>query len=69
MIKDIIAYLIISVAFGALTLNILQFFNLTGKKTANSSSCSGCSTGCEMKELHQYKKGRPTDYNQFRIQL
>jgi len=69
MIQDIIAYLILSVAFGALTLNILQFFNLIGKRTANSSNCSGCSTGCEMKELHHYKKDRPTDYNQFRIQL
>jgi hypothetical protein len=69
MIQDIIAYLIISVAFGALTLNILQFFNLIGKKTANSSKCAGCSTGCELKELNQFKKDKPTNYNQFRIQL
>jgi hypothetical protein len=69
MIQDIIAYLIISVAFGALTLNILHFFNLIGKKSANSSNCSECSAGCEMKELHQYKKDKPTNYTQFRIQL
>jgi hypothetical protein len=69
MIQDIIAYLIISAAFGALTLNILQFFNLTDKKSANSSKCGGCSGGCEMKEIHQFKKDKPTNYNQFKIQL
>ncbi len=69
MIQDAIAYLIIFLAFGTLVLNILRFFNLTGKKTANGSSCAGCSSGCEMKELHELKKKKPTNYNQFRIQL
>jgi hypothetical protein len=69
MIQDIIAYLIISIAFGALLLNIFQFFNLIGKKNTNSSKCSGCSTGCEIKELHQLKKDQPKSYDQYRMQL
>lgn len=69
MIQDIIAYLIILVAFGVLTLNMLQFFNVIGKKSVKSSKCGGCSTGCEMKELHQFKKNKPTNYDQYRIQL
>ncbi|BBE20377.1 hypothetical protein AQPE_4568 [Aquipluma nitroreducens] len=69
MIQDIIAYLIISVAFGALALNILQFFNLVGKKSGNTTKCSGCSGGCEIKEIQQFKKDKPTNYNQFRMQL
>ncbi|MDD2307464.1 MAG: hypothetical protein PHP53_22365 [Prolixibacteraceae bacterium] len=69
MIQNIIAYLIISVAFGALALNILQFFNLVGKKSGNTTKCSGCSGGCEIKEIQQFKKDKPTNYNQFRMQL
>jgi len=69
MIQDLIAYLIISIAFGALILHILRFFNIMGKKSINTSKCSGCSAGCEMNELHQYKKDKPTNYTQFRIQL
>jgi hypothetical protein len=67
MIQDLIAYLIISIAFGALILHILRFFNMIGKKSVNTSKCGGCSTGCEMKELHQIKK--PKNYDQYRIQL
>ena len=69
MIQNIIVYIIISIAFGTLALNILQFFNLVGKKSTNSAKCSGCSGGCEIKELHQFKKEKPTNYNQFRMQL
>lgn len=67
MIQNIIAYLIISIAFGTLILNILRFFNIGRKKSANSSKCGGCSAGCEMKELHQFKKQK--NYDQYRIQL
>jgi len=67
MIQDLIAYLIISIAFGALLLHILRFFNLIGRKAVNHSKCSGCSTGCEMKEIHQFKKQK--NYDQYRIQL
>jgi len=67
MIQDLIAYLIISIAFGALILHILRFFNIIGKKSVNTSKCGGCSTGCEMKEIHQFKK--PKNYDQYRIQL
>jgi len=67
MVQDLIAYLIISIAFGALILHILRFFNIIRKKSVSASKCAGCSTGCEMKELHQFKK--PKDYDQYRIQL
>jgi len=69
MIQDFIAFLIISIAFGALILNILQFFNFIGKKTLNTSKCPGCSSGCEMKELQQFRKDKPASYDQFRVQL
>jgi len=55
MIQDIIAFLIIAFAFGFLIWNILRFFNLVGKKTANSSNCGGCTSGCEMKGINQSK--------------
>jgi hypothetical protein len=67
MVQNIIAYLIISIAFGMLIVNILRFFNISGKKPANSSKCGGCSAGCEIKELDQVKK--PKNYDQYRIQL
>jgi hypothetical protein len=67
MIQDLIAYLIISIAFGALILHILRFFNIISKKPVNTSKCRGCSTGCGMKELHEFKK--PKNYDQYRIQL
>jgi len=67
MVQDLIAYLIISIAFGALILHILRFFNVIGKKSVNTSKCGGCSAGCEMKEIQQFKK--PKNYDQYRIQL
>lgn len=69
MIQEIIAYLIIAIAFGILVLNILRFFNLVGKKAANASKCGGCSTGCEMKELHQISKSKTIKYDQYRFYL
>ena len=69
MIQDSTAYLIISIAFGALILHILRFFNIIGKKLESPSECGGCSSRCEIKELHQFKKNKPTNYDQYRIQL
>jgi hypothetical protein len=67
MTQNIIAYLIISIAAGALILHILRFFNIIGEKHVNTSKCRGCSGGCEIKELHQFKK--PKNYDQYRMQL
>jgi len=69
MMLDFIAYLIISIALGALILNILRFFNIIEKRHTNGSKCEGCATGCEMQELHQSTKDKPTNYDQYRIQL
>jgi len=69
MIQDFIAYFIISIAFGALIIHILQFFNIIGKKAVSASKCSGCSSRCEMKELQQFRKDKPASYDQYRIQL
>lgn len=69
MILNFIAYLIISIAFSALIIKILQFFNFIGKKTVNASKCPGCSTDCEMKELKQFRKDNPASYDQYRMQL
>ena len=67
MIQEIIVYLIITIAFGMLVLSMLRFFNLVGKKEVNSSKCGGCSTSCEMKELHQISKIRK--YDQYKLYL
>lgn len=69
MIQEIIAYLIITIAFGILVLNILRFFNLIGKKTANSSKCGGCSSGCEMKEMHLTGKSKLVKHDQYKFYL
>jgi hypothetical protein len=69
MLQEIIAYLIIAVAFSILALNILRFFNLVGKKTVNSSKCGGCSSGCEMKELHLTGKARLEKQDQYKFYL
>lgn len=69
MIQEIIAYLIIAFAFGVLILNTLRFFNLIGKKNVNSSKCGGCTSGCEMKELHIMNKNRPVKHDQYKFYL
>lgn len=69
MIQEIIAYLIIAIAFGILALNILKFFNLVGKKAANPSKCGGCSSGCEMKELHLASKNKIVKHDQYKYYL
>lgn len=59
MVQEIIVYLIITFAFGAVTLNVLRFFNLAGtKKAGEAGKCGGCTSGCEVKELHQFAKAK-----------
>lgn len=65
MTQDIIAYLIITLAFSSLFYHILRFFNLTGKKQASSSKCAGCTSGCELKEIRQLGKS----YDQIKMSL
>ena len=69
MVQEFIAYLIILAAFGILAKNVLQFFGITGKKAVKSSGCSGCSSGCEMKELHQLTRGKTVKRDQYRYYL
>ena len=56
MIFDVIAYIIILTALGALIINMLRFFNLFVKKQANVSKCGGCSSGCGIKEISLLKQ-------------
>ncbi len=70
MIQEIITYLIIASAFGILLYNILQFFNLFGKKKQNLGKCGGCSgAGCEIRELQQLNKSQIGQKNQYRFYL
>ncbi len=69
MIQEIIAWLIIIAAFGMLILHVLRFFNLTGKKNTKPGTCSGCSSGCEMKEIHQISKEKIVSTDQYRYYL
>lgn len=65
MTQDIIAYLIITLAFSSFFYHILRFFNLFGKKRVSSSKCAGCTSGCEMKEIRQPGKS----YDQIKMSL
>ncbi len=69
MIQDYIAYLIILIAFGIFIHKILLFFNLVGHKSEKSGNCAGCSTGCEMKELHLMNKPRFAKNDQYKLYL
>ena len=69
MIQDIIAYLILFAAFGIFIQKILRFLNLSRKSKSNSSACGGCTTGCEMKEIHLMKKGKFAKRDQYRFYL
>ena len=69
MIQDIIAYLIVALAFGYLIMNILRFLNLAGKRSAKKSKCAGCSSDCEINNLNAINKGTSRNYNQIRIKL
>lgn len=66
MVQNIIAYLIISLAFGIFGYRILQFFNLTQKK---ASKCGGCTSGCSLKELHVVNKAKFDKIDQYRFYL
>jgi len=69
MIQELIAYLIIIIAFGMFAYNILSFFNLAVKKNVKSGSCAGCTSGCEMKELHVTNKPKYTKHNKYQFYL
>jgi hypothetical protein len=69
MIQDYIAYLIILVAFGIFIHKILSFFNLIGKKSVAKGNCAGCSSGCEMKEIHLLNKPKFSKEDQYKLYL
>lgn len=65
MIQEIIAYLIITLAFSSLFYHILRFLNLTGKKQVSHSKCAGCTSDCELKEINHPGKS----YDQIKLSL
>jgi hypothetical protein len=69
MILDIIAYLIVLLAFIALGRNILSFFNLIGKEETYSTKCSGCSSGCDMKKTGPFVNNKQRSQNQYKFYL
>jgi len=69
MIQNLIAYLIIGIAFCALMVNILRFFKIIDKKSTNSSKCAGCSTSCGMKKLHPLKRKNVVNQDRYRFYL
>ncbi len=69
MIQEYIAYLILAIAAGVFIYKILHFFNLTGKKQVKAGNCQGCSTGCEMKELHLMSKRGFMKNDQYKLYL
>lgn len=69
MILDIIAYLIILMAFIALGRNILLFFNVIGKKQTRTAKCSGCSSGCDIKKTGMFGNNKLQTRNQYKFHL
>ncbi len=69
MLQEIITYMILAGTFGILILNILRFFKLAGKKTAISGKCAGCSGGCEIKELNQFRQPKILKPEHYRLKL
>jgi hypothetical protein len=69
MIQDYIAYLIIVVAFGIFVHKILSFFNVIGKKSIAKGNCVGCSSCCEMKEIHLLNKPKFSKKDQYKFYL
>ncbi len=69
MIFDVIAYIIVLTALGALIRNMLRFFNLLVKKQTNVSKCGGCSSGCDIKEISSLKQHKPAHRDQYKFYL
>ena len=69
MILDIIAYLIVLMAFIALGRNILSFFTLIGKKKNISAKCSGCTSGCDVKKTGLFASHKAQSQNQYKFYL
>jgi hypothetical protein len=69
MIQNYFAYLIILAAFGIFVNKILRFFNVIGKKSVDKWNCAGCSSGCEMKEIHLINKPKISRKDQYKFYL
>jgi len=69
MVQELIAYLIIAIAFGILILKTMRFLNLVGKKAADSSTCGGCATGCAAKELYLVERKKSKKQDQYKFYL
>lgn len=69
MTLDTIAYFIIFTAVGALIRNIFRFFNPVVKKQANTLKCGGCTSGCEIKGIHELNRNKLTHRDQYKFYL
>lgn len=69
MLQEIITYMILAMTFGIFILNMLRFFKLTGNKTVTKGKCPGCSGGCEIKELHQFRQPKVLKSEHYKLNL
>lgn len=70
MVFDIIAYLIIALAFGAFSWNIFRFFvRVPGKTNSMSPKCAGCSSGCSTAHATPIKKYKLDPKNYYQLKL
>ena len=55
MVQQIVTYLILLIAFGAVALKLYRVLLSFGKKKLNQAGgkCGSCSTGCALKDLKQ----------------
>jgi len=69
IILDYIAYLIIIWSCGILIYKILRFFNLFKNQEVKGKNCSGCNSGCEMKESILLNRNKFSSKDQYKFYL
>lgn len=70
MAYDVVAYIIVTLAFIALLRNIIQFFiNIPGKAKGRTSKCVGCNSSCEISGLHSHQDFTVGSKNIYRMKL
>lgn len=70
MTYDVIAYIIVALAFVALLRNIIQFFiNIPGKTKGSTSKCAGCNSSCEISELRSHQDFTVDSKNTYQMKL
>lgn len=69
MAYDVVAYIIVTLAFIALLRNIIQFFINPGKSAGGASKCAGCNSSCGISEVRSNQDFTVSSKNIYRMKL